>query len=392
MSTWAGMTITDAAAQIAPAIRMILAKGRSVCFLESTKAIAELEQKAIVAGLNCGSIASDNIESVYKAIEEAPKDLQLLIVKGLGCFFIGESKLIVDKMSEAFLAGKAYEEHKQRFDRALRLDRKIAIVTGSAQGFGDGIAREMMSQGAYMVVADLNEEKAKQNAQELNEMYGAGSAIAVKVDVSDEESVKAMVNTCVLAYGGLDIFVSNAGVLKAGGLEEMTVKDLEFVTKINYIAFFICAKYASRVLKLEHRFNPNYTSDIIQINSKSGFEGSNRNFAYAGSKFGGIGLVQSFAKELVEDNVKVNAICPGNFLDGPLWMDPERGLYRQYLDAGKVPGAKTIEDVKRAYESKVPMNRGCFPVDVARAIYYCVEQQYETGQAVPVTGGQNMLR
>ena len=72
-------------------------------------------------------------------------------------------------------------------------------------------------------------------------------------------------------------------------------------------------------------------------------------------------------------------------------MDPERGLFIQYLKAGKVPGAKTVEDVKAYYESKVPMNRGCLPVDVARAVFYCVEQKYETGQAIPVTGGQVML-
>ena len=95
--------------------------------------------------------------------------------------------------------------------------------------------------------------------------------------------------------------------------------------------------------------------------------------------------------ELAPYNVKVNAVCPGNYLNGPLWSDPERGLFVQYLNAGKVPGAKTVEDVRRFYESKVPLNRGCEPIDVARAICYIVEQTYETGQAVPVTGGQEML-
>ena len=86
-----------------------------------------------------------------------------------------------------------------------------------------------------------------------------------------------------------------------------------------------------------------------------------------------------------------NAVCPGNFLDGPLWSDPVRGLFVQYLAAGKVPGAKTVADVRRHYESLVPMDRGCFPSDVAKAIVYAVEQQYETGQAIAVTGGQVML-
>ena len=133
-------------------------------------------------------------------------------------------------------------------------------------------------------------------------------------------------------------------------------------------------------------------SDIIQINSKSGLAGSNRNFAYAGAKFGGIGLVQSFALELVGEGIKVNAVCPGNFFEGPLWADAEKGLFVQYLNAGKVKGAKTVEDVKRYYESRVPMNRGCRVPDVARAILYIMEQEYETGQAVPVTGGQEMLK
>jgi len=88
----------------------------------------------------------------------------------------------------------------------------------------------------------------------------------------------------------------------------------------------------------------------------------------------------------------VNSICPGNFFDGPLWSDPENGLFVQYPRAGKVAGAKTIEDVRRAYEAKAPMGRGCTIADVMRALYYLMEQQYETGQALPVTGGQIMLR
>ena len=144
-------------------------------------------------------------------------------------------------------------------------------------------------------------------------------------------------------------------------------------------------------MRLQHRFDPEWFGDIIQINSKSGLEGSNRNFAYAGGKFGGIGLVQSFAKELVDHNIKVNAVCPGNYYEGPLWSDPEKGLFVQYLHTGKVPGAKTVQDVYDFYVSKVPMKKGCSPCDVARAIYYLVEQTNETGQALPVTGGQNML-
>ena len=172
----------------------------------------------------------------------------------------------------------------------------------------------------------------------------------------------------------------------------MTKDNFEFVTLINYTAYYLCAKYASKIMKIQNRIAPDYMTDIIQINSKSGLAGSNKNFAYAGSKFGGIGLTQSFALELAPYQIKVNAICPGNLLDGPLWSDPEKGLFVQYLNAGKVPGAKTVADVKKFYESKVPMNRGCREADVVVAILYLIEQKYETGQAVPVTGGQEMLK
>ena len=269
---------------------------------------------------------------------------------------------------------------------AKRMANKVTVVTGGAQGFGKGIAEAMAEEGAYLVIADMNLEGAKATAAQFG-----NKGLAVAVNVSDEASVKNLLDQVVLHFGGVDVFISNAGVARAGGLDEMTKQTFEFVTAVNYTGYFLCAKYASAVMRLQHKYAPDYMMDIVEVNSKSGLLGSNKNFAYAGSKFGGIGLTQSFAMELAPYNVKVNAVCPGNYLNGPLWSDPERGLFVQYLNAGKVPGAKTVEDVRRFYESKVPLNRGCEPIDVARAICYIVEQTYETGQAVPVTGGQEML-
>ena len=267
-----------------------------------------------------------------------------------------------------------------------RLAGKIAIVTGAAQGFGKGIAEEMYREGATVVIADMNLPGAQAVAAELG-----AHACAIGVNVTSEESVAAMIQQTVEKYGGLDILVSNAGVAKAGSLMELEPKTFDFVTSINYTGYFLCAKYAAAIMEAQYRADHEWYGDIITINSKSGLEGSKNNYAYAGSKFGGIGLTQSFALELCPYNIKVNAICPGNYLDGPLWSDPERGLFVQYLNAGKVPGAKTVEDVRKYYMAKVPMNRGCFPADVAKAIFYAVEQKYETGQAIPVTGGQVML-
>ena len=267
-----------------------------------------------------------------------------------------------------------------------RLAGKVTIVTGAAQGFGKGIAEELHKEGATVIIADMNQPLAETVAAEMG-----GNTTAIAVNVSDEESVANLVAQTVEKFGGLDLMVANAGVVRSGPLASFEKKDFDFVTSINYTGLFLCCKYAAIIMEAQHEADPKAMFDIVAMSSKSGLVGSNKNFAYAGSKFGSIGLVQSYALELCAYNIKVNAICPGNYLDGPLWSDPEKGLFVQYLQAGKVPGAKTVEDVRRFYEAKVPMNRGCLPLDVARAVMYCVEQKYETGQAIPVTGGQVML-
>ncbi|NLX80326.1 MAG: SDR family NAD(P)-dependent oxidoreductase [Proteiniphilum sp.] len=269
---------------------------------------------------------------------------------------------------------------------------KTIIVTGAAQGFGEGIARNLILKGANIVVADLNEEVGKKTVEQFNSLTKNNRAIFVKTDVSDMDSITNMVQTAVVEFGGIDTFISNAGVLRAGGLDDMSPQDFDFVTKINYNAYFYCTKIVSKVMKLQTKYaHKDYYADIIQINSKSGLRGSKANFAYAGGKFGGIGLTQSFALELAPHRIKVNSICPGNYYEGPLWSDPENGLFTQYLKAGKVPGAKTVEEVKAFYLAQVPMNKGCTPEDVVKAVLYLMDQCGETGQALPITGGQVMM-
>ncbi len=263
---------------------------------------------------------------------------------------------------------------------------RVALVTGGAQGFGEGIVRALHASGAWVFIADLNMDGATALADELGER-----ATAVRCNVADEDSVAELAATIVATCGGIDLVVSNAGIARAGSVLEQDLSAFALSTDVNYTAFFLVTKHLGRVLRLQNSAAPDWATDIIQINSKSGLVGSNRNAAYAGSKFGGLGLVQSFALELVDYRVKVNAICPGNFFDGPLWSDPENGLFVQYLRSGKIPGASSVEEVKAFYESKVPLRRGALGADVMRALYYIVEQAYETGQAVPVTGGQVML-
>jgi rhamnose utilization protein RhaD (predicted bifunctional aldolase and dehydrogenase)/NAD(P)-dependent dehydrogenase (short-subunit alcohol dehydrogenase family) len=287
------------------------------------------------------------------------------------------------------------ENYRRKVSRVAgsgnKLNNKIAIVTGGAQGFGAGIAEALFSLNLNVVIADLNEETGNSFVSRMISKKSPNKVIFVKTDVSDPLSVKDLIIATVREFGGLDIMVSNAGVLRAGGLDEMDPETFSETTDVNYNGYFHCAKYASEVMKLHNQENPEYFTDIIQINSKSGLRGSTRNFAYAGAKFGGIGLTQSFAMELAPFRIKVNSICPGNFYEGPLWSDPHNGLFVQYLKTGKVPGAKSIEEVRKFYEDQVPMKRGCKLEDVMKALLYIVDQEYETGQAVPVTGGQVML-
>lgn len=270
--------------------------------------------------------------------------------------------------------------------REREIDGRVAVVTGGAQGFGAEIVAGLVERGCFVFVADLNYEGAKAKCVELGpQTYPIG------VNVADEESVAAMVSEIEAVAGGVDLVVSNAGIVRAGSVLDQELSDFALVTDINYVAFFLVTKHLGGLLARQHRTAPAWMTDIVQINSKSGLVGSNKNGAYAGSKFAGIGLVQSFALELVAQATKVNAICPGNFYDGPLWSDPDKGLFVQYLASGKVPGATTVAEVKEFYEAKVPMHRGAQGIDVLRAIYYIVEQAYETGQALPVTGGQVMM-
>ncbi len=359
----------------------------------------------------------EEIEAFVSGKGYTPK---VLLIKGIGLIAVGDSSrnaqiitdVFTDAMKIAFYAQSFGGEHPmerawidfidnwevENYRRKVassaskgRVEGRTIIVTGAAQGFGEGIARELMAQGANIVVADLNEATGEKTAASFNEKAGANKAIFVKTNVADMASLRNLMKETILNFGALDAFVSNAGVVRAGGLDVMTPENFEFVTKINYEAYFFCAKVASHIMKIETRYDPEYFADIIQVNSKSGLRGSKANFAYAGGKFGGIGLTQSFALELAPYRVKVNSICPGNYYDGPLWSNPENGLFIQYLNAGKVPGAKTVQDVKDYYLAQVPMRKGCNPVDVCKAILYAIDQTGETGQAIPVTGGQVML-
>ena len=160
---------------------------------------------------------------------------------------------------------------------------------------------------------------------------------------------------------------------------EFDVNDWRQVLEVDLVGYMITAKHAVRVML------PRKSGSLIQINSKSGKKGSAKNSAYASSKFGGIGLTQSLALELAEEGIRVNAVCPGNLLDSPLWVN---SLYAQYAKRWGISEA----EVRQRYTDQVPMKRGCTYEDVANAVVFLASDasSYMTGQAINVTGGQEM--
>jgi sorbitol-6-phosphate 2-dehydrogenase len=255
---------------------------------------------------------------------------------------------------------------------------QIVLVTGGAQGLGAAIVRRLAEEGAHVVVADLNGEGAQQTAAEVAAATGRRT-LGLAVDVTQEAQVKAMVQQTVEHFGRLDLMVANAGIVLAGPIDEFELDRWRKVMEVNLTGYFLCAKYAAQVMKTQR------SGVIIQINSKSGKKGSIKNAAYAASKFGGIGLTQSIALELAEYGVRVNAVCPGNLLDSPLWVD---SLYSQYAQRLGI----SEEEVRQRYVDQVPMKRGAAYQDVTNVVVFLASEQasYMTGQAINVTGGQEM--
>jgi sorbitol-6-phosphate 2-dehydrogenase len=255
---------------------------------------------------------------------------------------------------------------------------RIAVVTGGGQGLGEALCYRLADEGAHVVVADLKADNARRVAAAIVAGHGR-QAIAVAVDVTAEDQVAALVAAALEAFGRIDILVANAGILLAGAVEEFAVEKWRAVIEVNLVGYFLCLKHVTPVMKRQGK------GAVVQINSKSGKKGSFKNSAYAASKFGGIGLTQSVALELAEFGVRVNAVCPGNLLDSPLWVDSLYGQYAARLGISE-------EEVRQRYIDQVPMKRGCTYEDVANAVVFLASDQsgYMTGQAINVTGGQEM--
>ena len=254
-----------------------------------------------------------------------------------------------------------------------RLAGRKALVTGGGQGLGEALCLRLAAEGATVAVADINLETASAVAAKIP------GGVAVAVDVTDYAACERMAAEAAAALGGIDLLISNAAIVFSGSIDEMTADRWKRVIDVNLCGCFNTCKAVAPYLRQAGG------GSIIQINSKSGKKGSFKNSAYAASKFGGIGLVQSLALEFAEENIRVNAICPGNLLDSPLWVN---SLYKQYAKNQGI----TEAEVRQKYVNQVPMKRGCTYEDVANVMVFLAsnESSYMTGQAINVTGGQEM--
>jgi 3-oxoacyl-[acyl-carrier protein] reductase len=245
-----------------------------------------------------------------------------------------------------------------------KLDGKVALVTGGAQGIGKAIALCLAREGADVAVSDINLEKAQETCREVEAL--GRKALAVGGSVSEAKAAEAMVEKTVETFGGLDILVNNAGITRDGVLLRMKEEDWDLVLSVNLKGAFHCTKAALRTLIKRKG------GKVINIASVTGQMGNAGQSNYAASKAGLIGFTKSVAREYASRNIQVNAVAPG-FIDTAM--------------------SQAIPPKEREMLIRViPMERLGTAEDIAGAVLFLASPaaDYITGQVLNVNGGMYM--
>lgn len=188
----------------------------------------------------------------------------------------------------------------------MRLQDKVAIVTGGASGIGEFTVREMLKQGAKVVIADFNDAGGQKLADELGEHVSF-----IHVDVSNEEQVEAMVKHAVDTFGKVDILFSNAGIGSIGSTHELTLEEWNKTISINLSGVFLCAKYALKEMVKQG------SGSIVNCASILGHVGQAATASYTAAKGGVVNMTRALALEYASQGIRVNAVCPG-YIKTPL--------------------------------------------------------------------------
>jgi 3-oxoacyl-[acyl-carrier protein] reductase len=251
----------------------------------------------------------------------------------------------------------------------MRLEGKVAIVTGGGSGFGEGIAKRFAEEGAKILVNDINDEGGKRVAAEIDKASGQGSAIYVHGDVAKDSEVKSMVEACLARFGRLDILVNNAGITHRNmPMLEVPEEMVDKILAVNVKAIWLAARHVVPV------FRKQGGGVIINTASTAGLRPRPGLTVYNASKGAAIIMTKSMAVELAADKIRVNALCP---------VAGETPLLSTFM------GADTPE-LRAKFKATIPLGRLSTPHDIANAALYLAsdEAEFITGVALEVDGGR----